>query len=111
MSQRLPCASLALIIVVHPSDCCVHPSHTSLSRMVPAAKIQTKARMDHQVSRHANMMGSFGYVKVGSRHASCPDKVAVLAWVADVPSMHHHVGGRHASCCWWHCCHPKLGLS
>src|SRR5882724_7785760 len=55
--------------------------------------------------------GLLGYVKVGSRHASCLDKVAVLAWVADVPSRCHHVGARRASCCWSHCCHPKLGLS
>src|SRR6266850_5527972 len=30
--------------------------------------------------------GLLGYVKVGSRHASCLDKAAVLACVADVPS-------------------------
>src|SRR5882724_4643796 len=60
VSQQLPCASLALIIVVHPSDRRVHPSHTSLSGMVKAAKIQMKARMDHHVGRHANMMGSLG---------------------------------------------------
>jgi len=29
--------------------------------------------------------GLLGYVEVGSRPASCLDKVAVLAWVADVP--------------------------
>jgi len=108
-SQWLLCTSLTLIIVACPATTMrfpcthhcstskwphVHPSHIIKSNG-PSCQIQMKARMDHHVGRHTNMMGSLG-MSSGSRHASCLDKVAVLAWVADVPSMHHHVGGRHA---------------
>src|SRR5882724_10288518 len=37
-----------------PSDHHVHPMHTTLIQMVPAAKIQWKARMDHHVGRCAS---------------------------------------------------------
>src|SRR5882724_7703700 len=95
LSQRLPCASLALVIDSNGPSC----QDPDEGQDGPLCR---------QTCQHDGLLG---YVEVGSRCASCFDKVAVLAWVADVPSMRHHVGGRRASCCWSHCCHPELGLS
>src|SRR5882724_4096264 len=94
-SQQLPCTSLTHVIKLNGPSC----QDLDEGQDGPSCR---------QMCQHDGLLG---YVKVGSRHASCLDKVAVLAWVADVPSMCHHVGGRCASCCWSHCCHPELGLS
>src|SRR5882724_8715459 len=74
--------------VACPGNCLAHLTHTNSSiRMVPTAKIWSKARMVHLVGRCAPRMGSSGMFKVGSRCASCLDGAVVLGWVADVTSM------------------------
>src|SRR5882724_1077856 len=107
---------LALVIICralpHPRH---HPPCASLTLFIesngPSCQDPDEGQdgpLSRQMCQHDGLLG---YVEVGSRRASCLDKVAVLAWVADVPSMRHNVGGRRASCCWSHCCCPELGLS
>jgi len=91
---------LQILAVDHPTrlvdvHACGRATMTTSRSDGPAAKIWRKAGMAHHGGRRTNTMAPR---VCRSRKQTCfwPDNAATLAWVADVPSMHHHVGGRRA---------------